>query len=61
MALEPEFWDALAEMAAARSTSIAHLIAEIDETRENANLSSAVRVAVLNWYITKAGPTPPSA
>lgn len=53
MALEPEFWDALAEMAEARGLSIPHLIAEIDETRESTNLSSAVRVAVLNWYIAQ--------
>lgn len=54
MALEPEFWDALERMAAERGTTTARLIAEIDETRASANLSSAVRVAVLNWYMAKS-------
>ncbi|WP_116653930.1 ribbon-helix-helix domain-containing protein [Pelagibacterium sediminicola] len=54
MALEPEFWDALERMAAERGITTARLIAEIDETRASANLSSAVRVAILNWYMAKS-------
>lgn len=50
IALEPEFWSALDEIAAARGLSLSQLIAEIDEARENANLSSALRVTVLAWY-----------
>jgi len=50
IALEPEFWRGLEAVAAARQTSLAGLIREIDETRETANLSSAVRLAVLAWY-----------
>lgn len=50
IALEPQFWTALAEMAAENGQTTAALIKSIDETRETANLSSAVRLAVLAWY-----------
>ena len=50
IALEPEFWDALEAIAKEREISLPALIVEIDEQRENANLSSSIRIAVLNWY-----------
>jgi predicted DNA-binding ribbon-helix-helix protein len=50
IALEPEFWAGLETMAAARGLPLAGLIRQIDEGREQPNLSSAVRVAVLAWY-----------
>jgi predicted DNA-binding ribbon-helix-helix protein len=50
ISLEPEFWAALDEIAAARNLPITALIREIDERRENENLSSAVRLAILRWY-----------
>jgi predicted DNA-binding ribbon-helix-helix protein len=49
IALEPDFWAALEEMAATRGIPLAALIREIDERREGNNLSSAVRVEVLRW------------
>lgn len=54
IALEPEFWAALSEMAAERGQTMAALIKSIDETRQTANLSSAARLAVLNWYREQA-------
>ena len=54
IALEAEFWHGLEAMAAERSLSMAGLVREIDETRETANLSSAVRLAVLGWYRAQA-------
>ncbi|CAN7377748.1 ribbon-helix-helix domain-containing protein [Devosia sp. LjRoot3] len=54
VALEPEFWLALEEIASARALSLAGLVREIDETREAANLSSAIRVSILAWYRTQA-------
>ncbi|BAE50162.1 ribbon-helix-helix domain-containing protein [Paramagnetospirillum magneticum] len=45
--LEAEFWDCLRELAESRGTSINQMVAGIDSTRE-ANLSSAIRVFVLN-------------
>lgn len=50
IALEPQFWDALEAIARVREISLPLLIAEIDQARENANLSSAIRLAVLAWY-----------
>ncbi|UJQ94628.1 ribbon-helix-helix domain-containing protein [Mariluticola halotolerans] len=50
IALEPEFWAGLEALAETRNLSLAELIASIDETRETDNLSSALRVAVLQHY-----------
>ena len=50
IALEPEFWAALGELAASRGQTMAGLIKSIDETRQPTNLSSAARLAVLKWY-----------
>lgn len=51
VSLEDPFWEALAEMAAARKQSVAGVIASIDQTRPaERNLSAAVRIAVLEWY-----------
>jgi predicted DNA-binding ribbon-helix-helix protein len=49
LALEPEFWSALEQMAAERSVPLAALIRQIDEQRAGSNLSSAVRVEILRW------------
>ena len=50
IAVEPEFWAGLEAMAVDAGKSIAALVGEIDEQRQVANLSSAVRLAVLAWY-----------
>ena len=49
LTLEPAFWAALVDAAAAESKSLAGLVAEIDEARTT-NLSSAVRV----WLFERA-------
>jgi predicted DNA-binding ribbon-helix-helix protein len=48
ISLEQEFWDALAEAAAAKQKSTSALVVEIDKQRQQHNLSSALRVWVLN-------------
>lgn len=48
LSLEPEFWDALNRLATVRDLSLAGLVRAIDEERGRTNLSSALRVAVLN-------------
>ncbi|MEE4239537.1 MAG: ribbon-helix-helix domain-containing protein [Anderseniella sp.] len=48
LSLEPEFWDALNKLAAARGLSLAGLVAAIDEARGQTNLSSALRVEILH-------------
>lgn len=47
VSLEEEFWEALKELAGHESRSVNQLIAEIDTGRDG-NLSSALRVFVLN-------------
>jgi predicted DNA-binding ribbon-helix-helix protein len=47
MALEPEFWAVLEEMAQAQGASLATLIARLDQGRGDRPLASACRVAAL--------------
>jgi predicted DNA-binding ribbon-helix-helix protein len=48
IALEPEFWSALRDLAAASSVTLAALVATVDATRSPAQpLASALRVYVL--------------
>ena len=49
MALEPEFWAVMDEMASARDVTLAVLIAQIDESRGERPLASACRVAALAY------------
>lgn len=49
LALEPEFWAVLDEMAAAEGLSLAALIAQIDGGRSDRPLASACRVAALTF------------
>jgi predicted DNA-binding ribbon-helix-helix protein len=60
ISIEEPFWDGLAEMAAARKSSVAAVVASIDRSRAaGTNLSAAVRIAVLGWYRKKTA-TPPA-
>ncbi|WP_113317573.1 ribbon-helix-helix domain-containing protein [Rhizobiales bacterium] len=48
--LEEPFWQELKIIAESRQMPLAQLIAEIDDARPaDSNLSSALRVHVLNW------------
>ena len=49
IALEPEFWVVLDEMATARGSSLAALIISIDKARGERPLASACRVAALGY------------
>lgn len=64
VSLEDAFWDALRAIATERRVSLNALIAEIDNARDSAaagNLSSAIRVHILQWYRARtpatSGPT----
>ena len=48
ISLEDAFWNALKEIANDEDLSLATLVAQIDAARGSANLSSALRVFVLN-------------
>jgi predicted DNA-binding ribbon-helix-helix protein len=47
ISLEQAFWSRLKDIAANRGNSVAALVADIDAGRAGANLSSAIRVFVL--------------
>ena len=47
LSVELQFWEALAAIARRRRTSLAAVIAEVDRRRGDTNLSSAVRLYVL--------------
>ena len=47
LSLEPEFWAALREAAKKQHKPLATLVAEIDKRRGDRNLSSAIRVWLL--------------
>jgi predicted DNA-binding ribbon-helix-helix protein len=48
ISLEPEFWAAFTKVAKVSNKSISALVSEIDQQRGERNLSSAIRVWVLN-------------
>ena len=54
ISLESAFWDALRDHARERGLSIAALVAEVDAARGEANLSSALRVRLLQVFQDKA-------
>lgn len=51
VSLEDAFWSGIKEIAKARATTISRLVSTIDVGRqENDNLSSAIRLYVLQYY-----------
>ncbi len=55
ISLEEAFWEGLRELARDKGVSVAALAAEIDQRRGAANLSSALRVYLLQVFREKAG------
>jgi predicted DNA-binding ribbon-helix-helix protein len=50
VSLEDAFWEGLKEIARARSVTLSDLVAAIDSARRHGNLSSAIRLFVLDFY-----------
>jgi predicted DNA-binding ribbon-helix-helix protein len=50
VSLEEGFWTGMKEIAAGRSMTLSELVAEIDKNRQQGNLSSALRLYVLEFY-----------
>ena len=48
ISLEDAFWSSLKEIAHAERATVSKLVTKIDETRKQGNLSSAVRLFVLD-------------
>jgi predicted DNA-binding ribbon-helix-helix protein len=55
VSLEDGFWECLREIAHGRGNSISHLVTSIDVNRETKNLSSAIRVFILDFYKGQSG------
>ncbi|WP_454916954.1 ribbon-helix-helix domain-containing protein [Xanthobacter sediminis] len=50
VSLEDAFWEALKEIATSRRLTLSDLVATIDSARTQGNLSSAIRLFVLDHY-----------
>ena len=59
LALEDAFWNALKDIAASQGTSVSRLLEAIDSERRerlHANLSSVVRLFILDYYRSRCRP-----
>ena len=54
VSLEDDFWNALKEIAGNRHVTLSELVGSIKAQRQNSNLSSALRLFVLEYYRSKA-------
>ena len=54
VSLEDEFWSALKAIADKRLMNLSNLVTAIDGQRQHGNLSSAIRLYVLDFYRSQA-------
>jgi predicted DNA-binding ribbon-helix-helix protein len=57
VSLEDAFWKGLKEIAGERDMNLSELVTAIDMDRQHGNLSSAIRLFVLNHYRTELNET----
>jgi predicted DNA-binding ribbon-helix-helix protein len=55
VSLEDAFWNGLKEIANTRRRTLSELIEAIDTGREHTNLSSAIRLFILEFYRVRPG------
>jgi predicted DNA-binding ribbon-helix-helix protein len=53
VSLEDAFWEGLKAIARGRSITLSELVSAIDSERRHGNLSSSIRLFVLNFYRNK--------
>lgn len=53
VSLEEAFWNSMKEISASRDMTLSDLVSEIDQGRKQGNLSSAIRLYVLDFYRSK--------
>jgi predicted DNA-binding ribbon-helix-helix protein len=58
VSLEDAFWKGLKEIASGRDLTLSDLVSTIDSERRHGNLSSAIRLFVLNHYRSQANVQP---
>jgi len=56
VSLEEAFWTGMKEISAARGVTLSELVGEIDTVRQQGNLSSAIRLFVLDHFRGRAVP-----
>ncbi|MBQ8105075.1 MULTISPECIES: ribbon-helix-helix domain-containing protein [unclassified Afipia] len=56
VSLEEAFWNGMKEIASVRSLTLSELVGEIDGGRQQGNLSSAIRLFVLDYFRSRALP-----
>jgi predicted DNA-binding ribbon-helix-helix protein len=55
VSLEDAFWKGLKEIASGRNSTLSDIVASIDADRQHGNLSSALRLFVLDFYRNQLG------
>jgi predicted DNA-binding ribbon-helix-helix protein len=55
VSLEDAFWKGLKDIAGGRDMTLSELVAVIDSQRQHGNLSSAIRLFVLDHYRNQSG------
>jgi predicted DNA-binding ribbon-helix-helix protein len=55
VSLEEAFWNGMKEISSLRSMTLSELVGEIDTNRHQGNLSSAIRLFVLDHFKSRAG------
>jgi predicted DNA-binding ribbon-helix-helix protein len=58
VSLEDAFWQGLKQIAGERDITLSDLVATIDTDRRQGNLSSAIRLFVLDYYRARANADP---
>jgi len=58
VSLEDAFWQSLKQIANERDITLSDLVARIDTGRHHGNLSSAIRLFVLDYYRERAANAP---
>jgi predicted DNA-binding ribbon-helix-helix protein len=54
ISLEDAFWQGLRQIAQAQGVTVSSIVSEIDKSRRQNNLSSAIRLFVLEWVRARA-------
>jgi predicted DNA-binding ribbon-helix-helix protein len=57
VSLEEAFWNSMKEISASRDMTLSDLVSEIDQGRKQGNLSSAIRLYVLDYYRSRVSNT----
>ena len=54
VSLEEAFWSGMKEISRERAMTLSELVGEIDTARQQGNLSSAIRLFVLDYFRSRA-------